>query len=48
MADDKQEAKGLIQTYEHEKEIKWKQGEPGDTGHVENPMVPQAHTPPGA
>ena len=48
MADDKQEAKGLIQTYEHEKEIEWKQGEPGDMGHIENPMVPQAHTPPGA
>ena len=48
MANNKQEAKGLIQTYEHEKEIEWKQWEPGDMGHVENPRVPHAHTPPGA
>ena len=27
MADDKQEAKAIIQTYEHEKEIKWEQGD---------------------
>ena len=48
MADDKQEAKGIIQMYEHEKEIKWKQGKAGEKGDVENPMVPQAHTPPTA
>ena len=48
MADDKKEWKDIIQTYQHEKEIKWKPGETWERGDVENPMVAQAPTPPGA
>ena len=45
MADDKKEPKGIIQTFEHEHEIVWKGGDTGEKGDIQNPMVPQAHTP---
>ena len=48
MANDRKEAKGIIQTYKHEQEIMWKQGDTGEKGDIENPMAPQAHTPPAA